>query len=90
MTSEPAIERVAAACPSSKFKDDRHEWEHIMCEDGGLMPRSDRWWYALQKCTQCDLHVLRLCHPQTRSCYTLSPSKLDIIMHAFYMGSTRP
>jgi len=81
--SDADRERVAASCPSSKFKDDRHEWHLIMHhEDAYPLMRSLLAKYALRQCTQCKLTVL-LAEVEGGS-FNESPRKTDSVIYAFY------
>ncbi len=76
-----AIERVAAACPLSKYKDDRHEWQLVM----NMLLSSLRpvWMYhALRRCEACKLTVLLT--ESADALYNSAPVKTDTIIYAFY------
>jgi len=80
-----ATERVAAACPGSKFKDDRHDWILVMHEQGLCLPLSSspypKAYYALRRCIECKLTVLLA---ETEGDYKAAPRRDDSIIYAFY------
>lgn len=73
------IERVAAACPFSKFKDDRHEWRLLMHQD--LIVKISEAYYALRQCEACKLTVLLA---ECGGGYSDAPKNEDRIIFAFY------
>lgn len=81
--TENALERVAAACPASKYKDDRHEWHGVMFSDD-LMDRLEGYTWAMKKCVACRLHVLLLGTSFSRA-FAEPPAKADQIITAFYV-----
>lgn len=83
--TEPAIERVAAACPLSKFKDDRHEWHYIMHEDRGMLSSYRDAHHALKRCRECRLTVLFI--EVSGGSYDSAPTKEDSIIYAYYPNS---
>lgn len=78
--TEPAYPQT---CPTSKFKDDRRDWLFLMAGDT-IYYSLHRWYFVLQKCTQCDLRVLLLANPDCHSPYSTGPMNADIIVHTFY------
>lgn len=77
-----AIERVAAGCPLSKFKDDRHDWRLLMNEGGYMAMRTPQALYALRQCVQCKLTALLV--EVDGVAYNEPPRKDDIVIYAFY------
>jgi hypothetical protein len=82
--NEPAIERVAAACPQSKYKDDRHEWHLIMHDECLIACRVPKWRYHLRRCDTCGLTILTHEFDGESGGYNEGPRKSAIIQHAFY------
>jgi hypothetical protein len=77
---EDARERVAAACPLSEFKDDRHEWRLVM-HDQKMTYHTASGYYALRLCEQCGLTVLLF---ESEGGYNDAPRKDDLVIFAFY------
>jgi hypothetical protein len=79
-------ERVAAACPKSKYKDDRHEWNIVMHEDAGMLLRGypPNAKYALRRCSQCKLCALLL--EIDGGPFSGAPMRDDLLVHAFFEG----
>jgi hypothetical protein len=82
--SEPAAERVAATCPYSKYKDDRHEWRTLMAQE--CITYHPRIVYELRECQQCKLIVLL--QSFGGSAYNDPPKKTDRIIYAFYEATS--
>jgi hypothetical protein len=75
---EPALERVAAACPKSVYKDDRHSWCLLTYE-----PREySGSHHAIRQCSSCKLTILILDH--SNGLYDAAPEKQDVVLFAYY------
>lgn len=72
-----AIERVAAACSKSPFKDDRHEWVHVSGFDTIGCAK-----YEVRECKHCHLVILTGTSNSTYANRT--PAKDEVILHAFF------
>lgn len=69
-------------CAHSQFKDDRHNWAHIMAEDSHIISFRRKEPMQLIRCSQCRLMLLVIEVGPFN--YEKEPRKTDVVLYAGY------
>ncbi len=77
-----AIERVAAPCSLSQYKDERHRWEVVAGESSMYLRAHGH--YEVRRCKECKLVIFLSTWSGNSSYPDHAPVKDDVIYHAFF------